>query len=95
MLPSVCSHLLSLAFVAADAELPALPGYVGHHQPAAVQHAQELLQLVEGDFFGGNSSSNRSLISSMLIVPSSICRMAYSSSWKRKYCKPTGSFTTQ
>ena len=41
------------------------------------------------------TSSLRSAISSRLDSPSSICRMANSSSSKRKYCRPTGSFTTQ
>ncbi len=44
--------LLAFALVAAQAELPALARYVGHHQPAAMKHAQELLQLVESDFLG-------------------------------------------
>ena len=77
-------QLLAFALVAAFAELAALAGHVGHHQPAAVQHAQELLQFLQVIFCGGNSSSKRSLISSRLVWPSSICRMAYSSSWKRK-----------
>ncbi len=42
-------EFLAAALVAAFAELAALAGHVGHHQPAAVQHAQELLQLLQRD----------------------------------------------
>ena len=41
--------LFADAFVAALAELPALAGQVGHDEPAAVQHPQELLQFLQGD----------------------------------------------
>ena len=42
-------ELFAFPLVAAFAELAALAGHVGHHQPAAVQHAQELLQLLQRD----------------------------------------------
>jgi hypothetical protein len=42
-------ELLAAAFPAAPQELLALASHGGDHQPAAVQHPQELLQLVERD----------------------------------------------
>ncbi len=49
MLVSACSHSLRDALVAALAKLHALPGDVGQDQPAAVQRADEVLQLLDGD----------------------------------------------
>ena len=49
MLVSVGQPLFALPFVAAFDELLALPGGVGDHQAAAVEHADELLQLLGAD----------------------------------------------
>ena len=46
-------ELFAFAFVAAFVELAPLAGHVGHHQPAAVQHAQKLLQFLQGDLLRG------------------------------------------
>ena len=42
-------QLLALLLVAALLELPALPRRVGQHQAAAVEHADEVLQLLDAD----------------------------------------------
>ncbi len=42
-------EFLAAALAAAFEQLFALAAHAGDHQPAAVQHAEELLQLVEGD----------------------------------------------
>ena len=49
MLVSSRHPLLVVLFVAAFDELLALAGGVGDHQPAAVEHADELLQLLGAD----------------------------------------------
>ena len=46
-------EFLAAAFAAALEQLLALAAHGGDHQPAAVQHAQELLQLVQGDLLRG------------------------------------------
>ena len=72
---------LPLSLVAAFFQLPPLPRHACQDQSAPVQHPQKLLQLVERDFFAeGTRPSNRSLISSRLVSPSSISNIAYSSS---------------
>ena len=53
MLASGVEQFLAAALAAALEELFALPAHGGDHQPAAVQHAQELLQLVERDLLRG------------------------------------------
>ena len=79
----LAQQLASFLLVAAFPQLMALPDRVGHDQAAAVQHADELLQILIGDLLGVNSCSNRSLMLSRLLRPSSMQRMAYSSSWNR------------
>ena len=75
---------LASSLAAALEELSPWPGTSASTSPLRCSIPRKFCSSSSVIFCGGNSSSNRSLISSRLVWPSSICRMAYSSSWKRK-----------
>ena len=50
-------HRVHLRFAAALAQLLALAGHVGDHQAAAVQHADEVVQLLDRDLLRAESGA--------------------------------------